>query len=300
MRGIRMPQKGLVRNASSAGGFFRIPSRGAASRPIFIGMARLAFTVMVLGASLACYSCDKVHLPDLKSADEKSSHAPEEKAEPASHGPGAHWDYAKTDAWPELCKTGQVQSPIDISRTIRVPLEELRFDYPRSDFTVVNNGHTIQAQSPSGGGFALGDTRFDLLQFHFHTRSEHLIKGKAQEMEVHFVHKDASGSLAVIGVLIKKGLVNAAFEQVLKNAPDKPGEKPGILLSAADLLPRSVKYYTYTGSLTTPACTEGLKWIVLKDPIDASEDQIMRFRKLYGHNARPVQNAYHRAILEAE
>jgi len=264
-------------------------------------MAKLPFSCILLGAFLAFASCDKIHLPDLKSSDDKSSHAADEKAaEPASHTPGAHWDYATTDAWPELCKTGQVQSPIDIQRTIRVPLEELRFDYPRADFTVVNNGHTIQVQSPSGGGFASGDTRFELLQFHFHTRSEHLIKGKAQEMEVHFVHRDASGSLAVIGVLVKKGLVNAAFELILKNSPDKPGEKPGVLLSAGDLLPRNAKYFTYTGSLTTPACTEGLKWIVLKDPIDASEDQIARFRKLYAHNARPVQSVHHRAVLEAE
>lgn len=250
---------------------------------------------------MSLLACDRPELTQLRNAISPGGegHAAEKEEKPAEHG-SAHWDYKNPETWPELCKTGQVQSPIDIQKTYRTQLGELRFDYARADFAVVNNGHTIQVQSPSAGGFALDDTRFELLQFHFHGRSEHLIKGKAQDMEAHFVHKDATGSLAVIGVLIKKGLPNSALEIILKNAPEKAGEKAGIALSIAELFPRTPKYYTYTGSLTTPTCSEGLKWIVMKDPVEASEEQIVRFKKLFAHNARPVQSLHHRMVLESE
>ncbi len=258
---------------------------------------------LILILAFAAAGCEHIKLPgQLKQEAKPEEHAqaPGEKREEPPKPQGEHWDYESIDAWPELCKIGKVQSPIDIQRTIRAPLDELRFDYPRTEFTISNNGHTLQASSPSAGGVAIGETRFSLIQFHVHARSEHLIKGKSQEMEVHLVHKDAAGNLAVIGILAKKGAPNPVIEALLKNGPEKPGEKPGVILSTVDLLPKNAKYFTYTGSLTTPGCSEGLKWIVLKDPIDVSEEQLARFHKLFPHNARPVQNLNHRMVLESE
>jgi carbonic anhydrase len=164
---------------------------------------------------------------------------------------------------------------------------------------ILNNGHTIQVNVAPGSTAIVNGQRYDLLQFHFHHPSEHLLSGKAQDLEVHFVHKAASGALAVIGVFITPGAANATLQAVFDAMPAKEG--PEVATSATidpDQLLSSGPYYRYMGSLTTPPCSEGLTWSVFEKPITASKDQILAFAKLFANNARPVQPLNNRFLLE--
>jgi len=212
-----------------------------------------------------------------------------------------HWTYEKPDGWDGLCMTGRVQSPVDIQRTVKANLEEIRFDYNEAPLRIINNGHTIQVNAAGTGGMAIGDKRFSLIQYHFHIRSEHAVRGMSSDMEVHFVHQDAEGNLAVVGVLLRKGEANPLFKSILENAPKEQGEKTiAALGNPGEFLPLSRGYYTYVGSLTTPGCSEGLKWIILKQPMEISEGQIAQFKTFYSNNARPVQALNNRLIIESE
>jgi carbonic anhydrase len=214
---------------------------------------------------------------------------------------GKHWNYEKTDEWEGVCAVGRMQSPVDIQRTVRAPLDPLRLDYNEAPLVVKNNGHTLQVDAAGAGGMNVGDTRFQLLQYHLHARSEHTIKGMSADMELHLVHKDSAGNLAVIGVMLKKGAANPLMKAILENAPRDNGEKKATALAnPLDLLPADRGYYTYPGSLTTPDCSEGLKWIVLKQPVEISESQIAQFKTFYGNNARPVQALNNRIVLESD
>lgn len=212
-----------------------------------------------------------------------------------------HWNYEHTEDWEAVCKLGRMQSPIDIQRTVRAPVDPLRFDYSETPLVVKNNGHTLQVDASGAGGMNIGETRFQLVQYHFHTRSEHTLKGMSTDMELHLVHKDSSGNLAVIGVFLKKGAANNLMKAILENAPRDAGEKKAATLAnPLELLPAERGYYTYPGSLTTPDCSEGLKWIVLKQPVEISESQIAQFKTFFGNNARPVQALNNRIVLESD
>ncbi|MCE9599414.1 MAG: carbonic anhydrase family protein [Spirochaetia bacterium] len=213
----------------------------------------------------------------------------------------SHWGYEKPDAWEGICNAGRLQSPIDIQRTTRASIDELKFDYSELPLKVSNNGHTVQVDAAGTGGMSIGETRFNLIQYHFHIRSEHAIKGATSDMEVHFVHKDASGNIAVVGVLLKKGEMNPLFKTILDMAPKEKGEKGGGAMgNPGEFMPLNKGYYTYVGSLTTPDCREGLKWIVMKQPVEISDSQIKAFRDLFKSNARPVQALNNRIVLESE
>lgn len=212
-----------------------------------------------------------------------------------------HWNYEKTEEWEGACQTGRMQSPVDIQRTTHASLDALRFDYNESPLVVKNNGHTLQVEAGGAGGMNVGETRFQLVQYHFHTRSEHTVKGMSSDMELHLVHRDSSGNLAVIGVMLKKGQPNNLMKAILENAPrDKGEKKASTLANPLELLPQNRGYFTYPGSLTTPDCSEGLKWIVLKEPVEISESQIAQFKTFFGNNARPVQALNNRIILESD
>jgi carbonic anhydrase len=222
-----------------------------------------------------------------------------------------HWDYHShggPEGWGELTEAGSSvpafpdcnlsrQSPVDVPRSADVE-DGLVVDYRATKLAVVNNGHTVQVNYEPGSTMSAGGKTYRLLQFHFHTPSEHHIHGRAAALEVHFVHQADDGELAVIGVLIEEGVANASLEPILDVMPD--GEhtvNSSSTISAADLLPGDLSHYAYEGSLTTPPCTEGVKWHVLRRPITASGEQIARFRMLpfLNHdgaligNARPVQ-----------
>ena len=211
------------------------------------------------------------------------------------------WHYEDTqvvnwrDAFPAC--GGDEQSPIDLKPHVRAILSEVAFNWKSAPAEVVNNGHTIQVNL-SGGAVTLGGTVFRLGQFHFHSPSEHTLRGKAMPMEAHFVHQAEDGSLAVVGVFIVEGAANPALEPILNGAPAQEGSTN--LSDAVDpsaFLPLDGRLFRYAGSLTTPPCTEIVTWTVYATPIEASKEQIGAFRALYDGNARPVQPLNRRYLL---
>ncbi|MFQ5487417.1 MAG: carbonic anhydrase family protein [Gammaproteobacteria bacterium] len=232
---------------------------------------------------------------------------PHAKAAKTHHG-AVHWSYEGPGAphyWGDLkaefatCKSGRSQSPIDISATVVTELPTIQVNYSDTALNIVNNGHAIQANYQSGSFINVGGKRFNLLQFHFHSPSEHTIGGKAYPMVAHLVHQADDGQLGVIGVMIKEGQPNPLMEQLWAHLPETAGTSvtlEGESINVSDLLPRDHSYFNYSGSLTTPPCTEGVQWMVLAAPVEASAEQIARFRALYPNDARPVQAVNGRTI----
>lgn len=223
-----------------------------------------------------------------------------------SHAP--HWGYVGSDAahrWGDLaaefeaCKKGVQQSPINIDQIVQEALPPLNGSFNKTPLEVVNNGHTVQVNYAPGSGFSAYNKDFALLQFHFHTPSEHYVDGAPYPMEVHFVHKATDGTLGVIGVMMKVGAHNPVIEGIWQNVPVAGATKKvdGVSITASDLMPTSQSYYKYDGSLTTPPCSEGVKWHVMKEPIEISADQLKAFMAVFPVNARPIQPISGRLIL---
>jgi len=139
------------------------------------------------------------------------------------------------------------------------------------------------------------------VQFHFHHPGEHLIDDKAFAMEIHFVHSNGAGALAVIGVLVKPGKSNPAFAKIIASMPAAEGSpvKAAAGVDPAGLLPKERGYYLYSGSLTTPPCSETVEWMLLKQPVEVAAADIAAFAKLYPVNARPVQKIDRRFVLRS-
>lgn len=219
--------------------------------------------------------------------------------------PASHWDYEHPD-WQNEGYTdcgGKVESPINIdtSKTIKAHMPPLAFDYNPFNFTIVDNGHTIQVINTGANKLTLDGTQFDFKQFHFHHTGEHAVNGIKGDMELHLVHADPiTGNLLVLAVVIKEGAANTTIEKVWNNIPAIKEKEvaTAISLNLNDLLPANKKYYTYTGSLTTPPCTDGIEWIILKQPITMSKEQIETFAHSYENNARPLQPLNNRYVLE--
>lgn len=234
-------------------------------------------------------------------------------SEPA-HAAGAqaapHWSYAGetgAERWGDLqpdfkvCKLGLEQTPIDLTDAMKGDAAAVALDYKPLALRVVNNGHTIQVNADAGSSCMIGATKYDLLQFHFHHPSEHLLAGKPFDLECHFVHKSAAGDLAVVGVFFKPGASNAALKMIFDAMPTAQGPERRATgsIDTAALLPKSNSYFRYMGSLTTPPCSEGLTWTVFREPIEASSDQIRQFAQLFPNNARPVQSRNRRFLIES-
>ena len=211
------------------------------------------------------------------------------------------WSYDKgatsPDHWGELtpafeaCSQGSYQSPIDIRNPVKADLPALKFNYNKLEPAFTNNGHTVQVNVPAGQILSIGSDRYVLQQFHFHTPSEEAFNGKRAAMVAHFVHKNATGQLLVVAVLLQAGKSNAAYGPIFSHLP-RPGENisvKGLQLELPSLLPTSLTYYTYSGSLTTPPCSEGVRWVVMQQPVTIGQEQIKAFRSLFQANARPVQ-----------
>ncbi|HAT30693.1 MAG TPA: carbonate dehydratase [Janthinobacterium sp.] len=225
--------------------------------------------------------------------------------------PHAHWSYeghGGPERWNELehdfagCKLGRQQSPIDIRGAKKAKLEPIGFHYTAGPATVVNNGHTVQVNLTAGGSITLPDGEYKLLQFHFHTPSEEKIDGVASPLVAHFVHRNAAGKLAVVAVLFQAGGENAALKGVFEHMPAKAEESAALEggLDPAAILPARRGYYAYMGSLTTPPCSEGVRWQVLKQNATVSAAQLATFQKLYSMNARPVQSLNGRTLEVSE
>src|SRR5262249_17245586 len=154
----------------------------------------------------------------------------------------------------------------------------IKTGWAKGDGEIVNNGHTIQINMPAGSKLTRGDKTYELLQFHFHAPSEHLIDGKSFPMEAHFVHKAESGSLGVLGVFFKPGAANATFAGLAAAFPAEEGEKAAAKgVDPSSMLPKTLGYWAYEGSLTTPPCSEIVDWMVAKEPIEVAADDIAKF-----------------------
>ena len=219
-----------------------------------------------------------------------------------------HWGYAGDTGplrWAELSAAyracaGSNQSPVDLARFAEADLAPIQFNYAASGIEVVNNGHTVQVTSAAGSQITANGRVYSLRQFHFHAPSEHHVNGDSFPMEAHLVHAAADGALAVVAVLFRAGDANAMLADTLKNVPGSVDEAHVFRspLAPAGLLPANRDYYRLNGSLTTPPCTEGVLWLVLKQPAYASPAQIEAFTKMLpGPNNRPLQPLNARIVL---
>jgi carbonic anhydrase len=251
--------------------------------------------------------------PAAKAAKSSAAHGARKKPAAGAHAAAdhaAHWAYegdAGPKSWgglkPEFtkCSTGLRQSPIDIRDGVKVQLDPVQIDYRPSSFRVIDNGHTVQVNVAAGNTIEVIGRRYELLQFHFHRPSEERINGRQFDMVAHLVHKDAEGRLAVIAVLLDRGSAHPLVQTIWNNLPLEKGEEvpAKVALDMSVLLPTDRSYFTYMGSLTTPPCSEGVLWMVMKEPVQISADQIGVFSRLYPMNARPIQSASGRLIKES-
>lgn len=262
---------------------------------------RYAISSGILMISLMT-ACQPIRPPEAM-ADHGSTQAPAAATHPihwsyeGAEGP-AHWGELSSDY--TVCTDGSTQSPIDLTAADGEDLPDIVFNYGESHLNILNNGHTVQVNYDEGSSITVNDVKYDLIQFHFHAASEHTINGEHYPIEFHLVHRNAEGGLAVVGVMVAEGAENPAFADILANAPAK--ETPaavvdGVMVAAAKLLPAGHLYYAYDGSLTTPPCSEGVKWHVLTTPIEMSAAQIEALASILHDNFRPVQPLHDRHLV---
>ncbi|MGD1918764.1 MAG: carbonic anhydrase [Pleurocapsa sp.] len=231
---------------------------------------------------------------------------------PIKKARASKWSYTGetgADFWGELdpeyqaCNLGKAQSPIDLELSVSSNLGSLELNYQDVPLKIVNNDRTIRVDYQPGSNLILDGETYELLQFHFHQPSEHLISGKALDKEAHFVHKNqATGDLVVLAVLMSEGAINQVLDRVWDKIPfgDKKEEASDLIINASNLLPENIsQYYRYQGSLTTPPCSEIVTWLVLKQPVEISKLQISRFLEVIGTNARPVQALNNRVTFQS-
>lgn len=209
-----------------------------------------------------------------------------------------HWGSITQDF--QLCATGKNQSPIDIKKASKTTLSHLDLGFKAGPQTVINNGHSIQVNVSEGNTLKLDDELYTLNQFHFHSPSENEINGKHFPLEMHLVYKADSGDLAVLAVMFKTGDENKALSSVWAHLPQKEGEQSMLTapVSVKNLIPSVLNHYRFSGSLTTPPCSEGVTWMVFEKQLQASEQQIQTFKTLIHDNNRPVQPINGRVVVE--
>jgi carbonic anhydrase len=193
------------------------------------------------------------------------------------------------------------QSPINIvsSRTV-AGKHEVKFNYKASNEHVDNLGHTVKVTYDAGSSLEYDGTRYDLVQFHFHTPSEHLLDGVTYPMEMHLVHAehDHPEHLLVVGVLFKEGQGHPLLDRLVADVPAHAGEHADkdAQLDASSILARGDGYYHYDGSLTTPPYSETVTWLVLDQPHQAAAEQIEALNRIEGNNARHIQEQRARLV----
>jgi carbonic anhydrase len=232
---------------------------------------------------------------------------------PAAAAPtGAQWSYygkrgptnwGKLDPGYAACSKGKLESPIDIRNAkLDRALAPIALHYLSGPVTLFNEGHTIRGIVPAGNYIVFNGTRYDLQQFHFHHPAEHLVNGKLADLEIHLVHKSASGEFVVIAVLVKEGQVNGSLAALWPSLPRTVGASTTLQdpFDPAGLLPADQGYWAYTGSLTAPPCTEGVHWLIMENPTQLAGDQLDAFARLYPDNARPVEATRGRKVEASE
>ena len=232
------------------------------------------------------------------------------KGESSHADTSPHWTYEGEEGpehWGDLdpaykfCGTGKNQSPIDVTAPVEQDLANIVFHYQPSEVNILNNGHTVQVNYDAGSYIELNGARYDVAQFHYHAPSEHAVDGKLFAAELHIVHKSADGSLAVVGILLDEGVQNDAYLPFTENLPAKESEATdaGVTINAADLLPAEQTSFRYSGSLTTPPCSEGVNWLLMTTPVEISTEQIEALTSLFEEgNNRPVQPLNDRPLTE--
>ncbi len=225
-------------------------------------------------------------------------------------GGGSHWGYTGSQGpehWGDLdkayavCKSGVNQSPVNLTGLVEAELPAIAFSYGATATEVINNGHTIQANFAKGSSIKVDGMDFQLLQCHFHSPSENTIEGESFPMEGHCVHATTEGELAVVAIMYKLGAASPAIAALWEKMPEKAGEKNTLSakVNGIDIMPKNKDYYRFNGSLTTPPCTEGVRWLVLKENATISRQQLDRFVKVMHHpNNRPVQPVNARLIVK--
>lgn len=222
-------------------------------------------------------------------------------------GPRGAQHWAQLDPSYAACN-GKQQSPINIRNTVKANLPPLHFEYKSEPLEyLINNGYTVRVNyhdaSGAGSALVIGGERYQLIQFHFHHPSEETIDGKHAPMVLHLMHKSASGKVLGVAVLLKEGKPNPTVQQIWNHMPmvkDDEHQIPGVSIDPARMLPPTLGYYSYIGSITAPPCTEGVQWIVLKTPVEVSPAQIAAFAKLYPDDVRPTQPLNGRVIHESK
>ena len=202
-----------------------------------------------------------------------------------------------------LCESGQHQSPIDIRQTARSELPALRASYQTVALKLANDGHTVRVRFDKGNLLRIGKETFTLQQFHFHTPGGDKIAGEEFPMAAHLLHKSQSGQLLAVVVLFRTGKENALLQTLLPLIPTTKGADrlfTGTSVNANQLLPPKLNYFRYAGSLTGPPCTEGVEWIVMKEPLELSLGQLAQYRQVFADNARAVQPLHRRTVLESQ
>lgn len=225
----------------------------------------------------------------------------------SAHSQSTPWGYSgklAPERWAKLdgsyltCANGKEQSPIDIRGAKPTALAPLEFHYRSDQIKLNNDGHTILAQITPGSFLTVAGQRYDLFQLQFHSPSEEAVKGQLSDMEVQLLHKDAQGKMLILSVRMREGNDNLVLASLWPNLPAKANQtsEASDSVNPAGLLPKERGYWQYQGSLTTPPCTEGIRWIVFKEESELSRDQLQTFQRIYNRNARPLQPPHDRKI----
>lgn len=270
----------------------------AASHP-----ARLAVLLagaLAVGLLAGCGDDDDTTTDEAVTEEEQAEAAASEYSYSGATGPE---NWGSLDPSYAACSNGKRQSPIDLKDGVPASEPTLEISYePAQDPEVENNGHSVEVTYPEGSSITLDGTEYALAQFHFHAPSEHEIDGTSYPLELHFVNADAEENLAVLGVMVAEGAENPAYAPLVDALPTKEGETTHVSgeLNAAAMLPANpdaAERWSYDGSLTTPPCSEGVRWTVFAEPIELSKEQIAAFEAAYDHNNRPLQPLNGRELL---
>lgn len=274
-----------------------------------MNVKKSSINLILIAAVLFTFSACKNAGYKTTETDETTEH--ELKAETEKDCSEVHWTH-KDDShgpenWKDLCPGyadcgGNAQSPINIvsaNTKKEDKLTNFEIKYTTSPTRIINNGHTVQFNIEGNNKLILGDKEYDLLQFHYHAHSEHAIDGEYYPLEVHFVHKYADNDLAVIGIMISEGKEYNVFNKNIDSLPDVGGAySPDYTLDLTHLNGEKPAYFYYKGSLTTPPCSEIVNWIVLKNPIEASKEQIATLSEILHNNYRPEMPLNERTVYE--
>jgi carbonic anhydrase len=240
------------------------------------------------------YTVEKLSLPQQTRVAEVVKESSPEWSYPGKNK-AENWASLATEYSP--CADGKRQSPVNFLSVKPVTNHQVRLSYRPSYENILNNGHTIELIYDKGSHIEFDGKSYNLTQFHFHTPGEHLIHRKRYPMEMHLVHRSEDTTYLVIGVLFEEGRENRFLSRFANYIPQKPSQKEvENNIQVGTLFPEQKHFYHYQGSFTTPPCTQGVRWLVLKQTQQASAEQIQTIAQIEGNNARHTQRLNHREV----